>query len=173
MQSELSKRVYDAVKEGMRTRSLFYASIGLPDEQKLGAPSNEDQLSNLELKLERSLPPSYKMFLRLYNGWHMVDAETDLLSIEEMLTGSRAAKIKTWQQQAEKWGDIVAARGLVIGHSNISQSRIILDPTTINLDGEWRLIEIYKDEELEYESFLEWLEQSAEDYRELSKSPEV
>ncbi len=172
MQSELSRRVADLVQQGLRARSAFYASIDLPDEQALGAPANSKLIASLEAKLGCSLPPSYKAFLGLHNGWRMVDAETDLLSIDEMLGGPRAVKVKTWQQQAEKWDDKVAAKGVVIGHSNISQSRIILDPTATNSEGEWRLIERYKDEEEVYESFLVWLERSAADYKAIVESPD-
>jgi hypothetical protein len=171
--SELAERISNAVQHGLLARAEFYKSIDLPNEQELGQPASEGLVLALEAKLGHSLPPSYRTFLKLYNGWRMVDAETDLLSIEEMLTGPRAEKIKEWQQQAKKWGNELAASGLVIGHSNISQSRIILDPDNIDINsaGEWELIESYKDEEERYESFIVWLEKSVEDYRKIAEEP--
>ena len=164
---ELLRRIVGAVKRGIEARSAFYTSLDIKDEQKLGAPAPGELIKGLEIKLGRSLPQSYKAFLGLHNGWHMVDAETDLLSVEELLAGPLAAKIKAWQDQAAEWGDTVASNGFVIGYSNISQSRIILDPAAVSADGEWQLLEHYKDEVVAYDSFLHWLEQSVEDYVEI------
>lgn len=161
---ELLRRIAHAVTRGLEVRSAFYASIDIEDGQSLGAPASPASIQHLETRIGRSLPPSYKAFLGLHNGWRMVDALTDLLSVEEMSSGERAASIQEWQQQAGKWGDEVAAHGLVIGHSQISQSRILLDPSTTRHDGEWRVLERYKDEEVPYDSFLDWLEQSVSDY---------
>jgi hypothetical protein len=99
----------------------------------------------------------------------MVDAGTDLLSVEELLSGHRAAKIAAWQLQAKRYGETRLAEGLVIGHSDISQARIILDPKLISEHGEWGLITVDKDAEEEYGSFLEWLEHSVVDYRILAR----
>ena len=169
---ERLRRVANAVTRDLEARAAFYISMGIKDAQSLGSPAGPELIQRLEAQVGHSLPPSYKAFLRLHNGWRMVDAETDLLSVEEMLGGTRAAKIKDWQLEAGKWGDQVAANGLVIGHSDISQSRILLDPSTTSADGEWRLLERYKDEEVEYGSFLDWLEQSVSDYEEIA-DPEL
>jgi hypothetical protein len=166
-------RIVNAITEGVRARGQFYHAIDLPDDQKLGPPASEASIAQLEQHVGRSLPPSYRAFLTVHDGWRMVDAETDLLSIEEMLGGRRAEKIRQWQQDAAKWGDEIGGQGLVIGFSDVSQSRIILDPRRINEDDEWRLFENYKDEEQEYDSFLEWLEQSVEDYQDLAVDPNV
>jgi cell wall assembly regulator SMI1 len=169
--AELRTRIANAVTAGVRARAQFYDAIELPNEQELAPPATEERIARLEQHVGRALPPSYKTFLSLHNGWRMVDAETDLLSIEEMLGGPRADRIREWQQNAAKWGDEVGGHGLVIGFSDISQSRIILDPRGVSADGEWKLYENYKDEEQEYDSFLEWLEQSVDDYQDLAMNP--
>jgi hypothetical protein len=165
-------RIVNAVTAGVRARAQFYEAIGLPNEQELGPPATEEQIAQFEQHIGHVLPPSYRTFLSLYNGWRMVDGETDLLSTDEMLGGRRADRIREWQQNAAKWGDEVGGHGLVIGFSDISQSRVILDPRKVAPDDEWRLFENYKDEEQEYDSFLEWLEQSVDDYLELAMNPD-
>lgn len=165
---DLLRRLAGAVKHGVEARSAFYASMEIEDGQSLGSPADPELIQSLEARIGRALPPSYKAFLSLHNGWRMVDAETDLLPVEEMLDGPRAANIKDWQQQAAKWNDEIAAKGLVIGHSDISPSRILLDSSTITEDGEWRLLERYKDEQVEYGSFVDWLEQSMSDYEDIA-----
>lgn len=169
--AELLMRTANAVTAGVRARAQFYEAIELPNEQNLGPPATEEQISELERRIGRPLPRSYRAFLSLYNGWRQVDGETDLLSIEEMLGGRRADRIREWQKDALKWGDEVGGHGLVIGFSDVSQSRIMLDPRRVGDGNEWRLYENYKDEEQEYESFLEWLEQSVDDYQELAMNP--
>jgi hypothetical protein len=171
LDAELKMRIANAVTAGVRARAQFYEAIDLPNEQELGPPAGEEEIVKVEQRLGRALPPSYRSFLALYNGWRMVDGETDLLSTEELLGGPRAERVRAWQQSAAKWGDEVGSLGLVIGFSDISQSRIILDPRNISDGDEWRLFENYKDEEQEYESFLDWLEQSVDDYQELAMNP--
>lgn len=172
MDAELKMRIVNAVTAGVRARSQFYEAIALPDQQRLGAPATEEDIAKVEQLIGRALPPSYRAFLSLYNGWRMVDGETDLLSTDEMLSGRRAEKIREWQGNAAKWGDEIGGKGLVIGFSDISQSRIILDPRKVSEDNEWPLYENYKDEELQYDSFLDWLEQSVDDYLELAMNPD-
>jgi hypothetical protein len=169
--AELQMRITNAVTAGVRARAQFYEAIELPNEQQLGLPATEEQIAALEQRVGRPLPPSYRTFLSLYNGWRQVDGETDLLSTDEILEGRRAERIRAWQQDAAKWGDEVGGHGLVIGFSDISQSRIILDPRNVGEGDEWPLYENYKDEEQEYSSFLEWLEQSVDDYQELAMNP--
>ncbi|HEU5136390.1 MAG TPA: SMI1/KNR4 family protein [Steroidobacteraceae bacterium] len=171
MDPELTKRVAAAVKAGMEARSKFYAAIDEPDEQQLGPPTSPALIEKLEQKVGLALPPSYKAFLTLYDGWRMVDAVTDLMPVEDMLSGPRADDIRKWQQDALKWGDEVCGKGLVIGYSDISQSRIILHPLRRNDDGEWRLYETYKDEETEYDSFIAWLEYCVDHYLKMAANP--
>lgn len=171
MDDELRLRIANAVAAGVRARAQFYEAIELPNDQQLGPPATEERIVALEQRIGSALPPSYRTFLSLHNGWKMVDAETDLLSIDEMIGGRRAERIVAWQQDAAKWGDEVGGRGLVIGFSDISASRILLDPRRVAEDGEWGVLENYKDEDQEYDSFLEWLEQSVDDYQDLAMNP--
>jgi hypothetical protein len=169
MATDLPERVSAAVREGIPARSAFYASIELEDDQQLGPPASAELIRKLEQTLQRPLPPSYRAFLALHDGWRMVDGDTDLLSVNELLAGPRAAKIRAWQKQMLKGGEELPGRGFIIGYSDISQSRIILDPSQISSDGEWRLVQWDKDGESHYDSFIEWLEQSSVDYRELAQ----
>jgi hypothetical protein len=165
---ELLSRVNEAVEEGVRARSAYYASIDLEDDQALGAPAAEASIQQLEQKLGRALPPSYRAFLRLHDGWKMVDGVSDLLPVRDLLTGPRAEKIRAWQAEVAKSGDARAAKGLVIGWADINPTRLLLLPDEESGDGEWPLLMHYKDEEVEYASFLEWLEESAADYEALA-----
>ncbi|WP_084501428.1 SMI1/KNR4 family protein [Nocardia xishanensis] len=167
MQADLTDRVRRAVEDGVRARSAYYASIGLDDLQTLGAPAGEQLIRRLETRIGQSLPPSYRAFLLLHNGWQMVDGVTDLLPVEDLLGGAKAERIEAWQRQADKSADPVAAGGVVIGWADANQTRILLDPSDATDDGDWRLVQHYKDEEGEYDSFIHWLEESVDEYQEL------
>lgn len=167
MQADLADRVRRAVEEGVKARSAYYASIDLDDLQKLGAPASEQLVGQLEAKLGQRLPPSYREFLLLHNGWKMVDGVTDLLPVEDLLDGPQAEKIAAWQRKADPVTDPVAASGVVIGWADVNQTRILLDPSDATDDGEWRLVQHYKDEEAEYDSFIHWLEESIAEYAEM------
>jgi hypothetical protein len=131
MLTDLIDRIQGAVKEGYEARSAYYASIDLEDEQELGGPTPEAQLVKLENGLGRCLPPSYRTFLSLYNGWRMISGAIDLLSVEEMLSGPRAEQVHKWQQEAVRNNyEAVTARSLVIGLGDITATRILLDPET-------------------------------------------
>src|SRR5688572_3349927 len=103
MASLLEERIQRAVIDGYEARLAHYTSIDpdMADEQQLGSPAPESRIVDLETRLGRPLPPSYRAFLGMYNGWRMgVNAATDLLSVEEMLDGPRAEEVREWRQHA-------------------------------------------------------------------------
>lgn len=167
MENELEKRIRLAVKKGREVRSRYYAAIELPDEQELGSPALESQIIQLENRLQKQLPPSYRTFLKLFNGWRMINGSTDLLSVDEILYGPIAESCREWQMESRQWGDVVAARSLVIGVSNYTPTKILLDPERSDTKGEWSFIQHHKDEEVIYTNFLAWLEESIDGYEEL------
>lgn len=169
MQTPLKDRIQHAVEKGILSRRSYYNAIKLPDEQKLGAPAAEEKLAQLEAKLEKQLPPSYRQFLELYDGWRMAFGGVDLLSVEEMLSGSRADRVAKWQPEAAAAGDAVAARSLVIGFSEATSIKLLLDLDRTDENGEWEMVGHDGGAEWTLQSFIDWLEKSAIDFRELAQ----
>jgi hypothetical protein len=167
MDKELEERIRRAVTEGRKVRSAYYAMIDLPDEQQLGPPAFQAKLVELENRFGKPLPLSYRTFLSLYDGWRMVDGAMDLLSVREMLEGPREASIRKWKRQALEAGDFIAANSLVIGVSEITPTKLLLDPQRVDAKGEWAVVQHHKVEEYTYTSFLVWLEESVDEFREL------
>jgi SMI1 / KNR4 family (SUKH-1) len=146
------------ISEGYIIRSKYYAAIELSNEQQLGMPASEEEVSSLEMQTGKRLPISYREFLLLHNGWKQVSGAIDLLSTSELLSTHWLNRITDWQNEAKRFDDIVAARSVVIGMSLITPTVLLLDPHTINQSGEWALIQHHKDEEIWHESFMHWLE---------------
>jgi len=169
---DLEARIARAVSEGRQARSDYYASVDLPDEQKLGPPVDETQLQALEKRLGRKLPRSYRQFLSMHDGWRMINGALDLLSVGEILAGPRHDKVAKWQQEMLRHGDTVVGNALVIAASDITPTKLLLDPDTLTDGGEWLLIRDHKGPEEAYPSFLDWLEKSAQGFRELLASGE-
>lgn len=167
MSSALIERIQNAVNEGRKIRSAYYAMIDLPDEQQLGPPASETDLVGLETWLGKPLPPSYRAFLSLHNGWRQVDGAMDLLSTEEIIKGPRHKIIQAWQAQLKKIGDFVAANSIVIGLSEVTATKLLLDPNRTNPQGEWTVVQHHNYEENNYPSFLVWLESSIDEFRQL------
>jgi hypothetical protein len=96
-----------------------------------------------------------------------VDGATDLLSTEEMLTGPRAASIREWKRKELDAGGLVGSNSLVIGMSNITPTKLLLDPERTGANGEWAVVQYHHEEEGDYPSFLIWLEDSIIEFQEL------
>lgn len=168
--TNLNERLKAAIEEGRKARAAYYASIEIEDEQALGEPCAPSLVEQLEQKLGRALPPSYRAFLLLHNGWKQVDGELDLLPIEDLLEEANELDVASWRRSVAQYGDTIAARCLVIGASIISPTKYLLDPERVNEEGEWLFLQYHHEVEAEVPSFLEWLEQSVDEYRELAES---
>lgn len=165
----LKQRLEKAITEGIQARQRYYDSIELDAEQELGEPAAEASIQKLESILGTALPPSYRAFLLLHNGWKEIDGGVDLVPLEELLGITNEHDLSAWKQSALDSGDDVAARSLVIGASLITATKYLLDPIAASQDGEWPLLQYHHEIEAEVPSFIEWLEDSVEEYLELAE----
>ena len=169
MSEELEARVWHAVEHGVVARASYYAAISLSNDQLLGAAAKESQLRLFETALKKQLPPSYRTFLQLHDGWKMAFGAVDLLSIAEMRESDRAHKIRAWQVSAGMLGDSIAANSLVIGFAEASSIKILLNPEVVDETGEWELLGHDNGIDWSFPSFLAWLEASVHDFNELTR----
>jgi len=166
MTQDLNNRLIAAITRGVEVRSRAYASIGLEDEQLLGPPASIEDINLLEKMCGHALPPSYRAFLCLHNGWRMVDGVSDLLPVQEMLTGPTAKKVRKWQACMAEEGETALAEGLVVGFGTTAPVCYVLDFSRVDSDGECKVIRCEKIDFFEYDSFIQWLEESALEYEE-------
>jgi len=170
MTQDLHNRLITAITRGVQVRSQAYISSGIEDEQSLGPPTSIEDIDLLEKACGHKLPPSYRAFLELHNGWRMINGVSDLLSVQEMLTGPTAAKIREWQTFMAQEGEAALAEGLVVGFGTIAPVRIVLDFSHIDDANECKLIHSDKIDYFEYDSFIQWLEDTIIEYEEILRN---
>lgn len=168
MAQDLTALVKQAVRDGVAARSRFYASLQEPDEQELGAAATPEQLSAAERTLGTALPPSYKAFLMLHNGWKMVTASMDLFSIEDVLRVAKDPKTEKWRKIALDAGEGFAAKAIVIGASRFAAAKLLLDPEQTGADGEMAVVRHDKVEEETYPNFLAYIRASTEEFTDIA-----
>ena len=140
-----------------------YAAIDLPDEQQLAGPAPEEALHALEERLGRPLPPSYRAFLALHDGWAMAFGGADLLSAADVDGGRLAERIGRWRRQAIAAGDAGAAHAVVVGAHPATATLLWLDPADMTADGEWAVFLDHHGEEGRWAGFAAWLEHIPDD----------
>jgi hypothetical protein len=103
------------VQRVFELNATYERVIGLSPLQQVGPPATEAQIAAFEAWLGWPLPPSYRLFLSLHDGWKGFQAHISLLSIAEQRQGEAADYIRSWK--AEEWaqGEALIVEGLVIG----------------------------------------------------------
>jgi hypothetical protein len=165
MANDLRQLIAQAIKEGVEARAAFYAALEEPDMQKLGPPANTHEITEVEQFFGITLPPSYRAFLELHNGWLMFDAATDLFSTTSLLKEAKSPRLKKWREIASEEEGIESSSLILIGASKVAAMKYFIDPTQVGADGEMCVIEHEKVVEEKYKNFLDFLLQLNAVYR--------
>jgi hypothetical protein len=97
----------------------FFEMMGMADEP-FGPqpPASELELARLARRVERKLPPSYRAFLSTCNGWRRWSGMLDLLSTEQLTSGSFRAAAERFVASERAHGHAQFQDCLVIGISD-------------------------------------------------------
>jgi hypothetical protein len=153
----------------MRSRAAYYAAIDLPDEQRLGPPGAPLELEELERVFDRPLPPSFRTFLELHDGWVMANGAVDLLPLAQLRAIAAGALDGPGTHARLDSDDEVVTRSLIIGAGAGSAAMLLLDPERVTDAGEWAVVGYDLGEEWVTSSFVEWLEESDRSFHELAE----
>src|SRR3954462_9242611 len=82
-----------------------YYEIDTQLKQQLAPPASETEISEFEETIGFALPPSYRAFLLLHNGWTRWEGDIHILSLGQMKEGPYAEWIGKWKKEAEESGD--------------------------------------------------------------------
>lgn len=164
MINSIEKNIKKALTDLTEARRTFLETVGLSVPDFTPNPAHKKDIMDLEEVLQQQLPPSYRMFLLLQNGFPEFDGETNILSIEEMtILAKGTTPVKLLDQIAKKVNENYIRQCIIFGKSKQSTSLFLFNPKQQNDNGEWAVIEYDDEEGIEstYENFLFFLKASA------------
>lgn len=158
------------IREIMEAK-LEYDRLAFDEERphELGPPASPKQIAKLEGILGKSLPPSYRAFLELHNGWSHFDGGAKLLAVED----HEGEWVKDrWETFANGFEDIevednpfeIGAIPVLLGPDEYNF--LVLDPRKVRKNGEMDFVMYYySEEEDRFEDFTSYLQ----DYLEVKR----
>jgi hypothetical protein len=161
------------IQEVLRLNEQYYTLIEVESEQALGPPNTEERIRQLEDHVDYRLPPSYRMFLSLHDGWNNWEGDERLLSIGDFYSGRYFEQVRKIKQFAWDEGISVLVEGIVVGVCLTSASLLLLDPTRTDERGEMEIVNWEHTEVERFPDFLKLLQDSAVDLRIMIQDEEL
>lgn len=148
-----------------------YDQLAFDEERArtLGPPASPAQIAALEQRLGRALPPSYRAFLELHNGWDEFSGGSKLLAVEDQGREWVAERMGYWNDLFEDDSVNPFKRGcLPVLFGEDENHFLVLDPRTARADGEMDFIDFdYTEDFARYGTFTEFLRHDLEITRKL------
>ena len=124
-----------------------YSRLAFDEEHrmKLGEPATPEQIAKLERRLGKPLPPSYRAFLELHNGWESFDGSLNLLSVQDQ----ESDWVKEWLKmlltlfRAVKEENPFEKGAIPVLLGEGEHDFLILDPRTVRKDGEMDFVKFH------------------------------
>ena len=133
------------------------------EEHELGLPASSKQIAKLDSILGKPLPPSYRSFLELHNGWGDFDGGAKLLSVEDQ-------RHKWVKERLKELGELLfeddsknpflnGCIPILLGEDE--NNYLVLDPSTVRKNGEMDFVMYdYNQEEARFNDFTSFLQHS-------------
>ena len=183
MKDDLIERVRLAIEESWKARNVFTEAMheisekrGYTDakdrdpneKQIFGAPASEEDIVKLEDAIKMKLPPSYRIFLQLNDGWKVIDGSQNFFSISGLLAWRKRKDPSNWISIAKNSGNNFVEDCLVIGASNDAPDKYLLNPKEVK-KSEWEFVDYGKDGYVKFDSFLDFLVDTKQQFLDASK----
>jgi hypothetical protein len=140
MSADLRSRVARAVRELLDTNEEYAQVVfGEHSGQVLGPPSRPQDLATLQARAGFALPPSYRAFLELHDGWRGFDGEVDLLSAADRTDPQVMGAIEELLDLTRE--EAIPEQALFIAGGRHASQLIYLDGATRRPDGEMDVVE--------------------------------
>jgi hypothetical protein len=157
--AELEKLIGD-LADAMRERDSLLFDEEYP--HTLGKPASAKQLAALESRLGAPLPPSYRAFLELHNGWEKFTGGAKLLATED----HEAAWVKQFVDSMDtlfyeqpKVENPFAVGAIPILAGEDVNKYLVLDPRKVGSDGEMTFVQYeYTRKERRFKNFTQFLQ---------------
>jgi hypothetical protein len=125
----------------------------------LGVPATQGQIEALERNLGISLPPSYRVFLELHNGWSDFAGGAKLLSCEDHGSQWVSARIDEWADLTDDDANPFAHGAIPVLLGLDESSFLVIDPREKREQREMDLVMYdYMQEERRFPDFLSFLQ---------------
>ncbi|QIQ05110.1 SMI1/KNR4 family protein [Streptomyces liangshanensis] len=160
----------DAAEEVVRDRWLGFA------------PAGAERISGLEERLGTELPPSFRSFLAVTDGWRPAGTAVELLGTVDGVHWHKGAELQELYEsgldEGASDGEVLRAgmwgRALQLSVAS-DLTDLLLDPGDVNADGEWAAY-LYRswsgEPPVRYESFLDLMQALFRDFHRSSAVPE-
>jgi len=141
-------------------REYYRLAFDEEHPMKLGEPATLKQIAKLEQRLGKPLPPSYRDFLELHNGWEHFDGDLNLLSVNDQDSDWVKEWLKMLAMAFEEVGEEnpfdKGAIPVMLGEGE--HRFLILDPRTVRPDGEMDFVKYtFAEAEDQFEDFTSFL----------------
>jgi hypothetical protein len=126
----------------------------------LGPPATRKQIAKVEKMLGKPLPPSYRAFLELHNGWSGFDGDGKLLAVEDYESDWVQGKVNRIEvlfgENNQKSPFKKGALPIMLGDD--ITNFLVIDPRKVRADGEMDFVTFdYAEQEEKFKSFAEFL----------------
>jgi hypothetical protein len=122
-------------------------------------PAPEMLLARYETHLQLKLPPSYRAFLELHNGYDFLAYPGHMLPIEKVMPGGEwYEEITTWKKLSADYGNGEVLNGIVIANFDDANKYVFLDPTKPTTPGEFTVVHYLPDSMSEYPDLFDFFE---------------
>ncbi len=151
---ELIDELYAGIAEVARLM------FGDESPQRLGPPATSEALAALERRFGGPLPPSYRAFLELHNGWEHFSGDARLLSVEDQSRPWVQARLAEFSGLLQEFGtsDPISDGCIPVYLGETEQDFALIDPRTRGADGEMAVLQYDLTEEVHrHSTFAEYL----------------
>jgi hypothetical protein len=122
-------------------------------------PATEEEIARYEEYLGLKLPPSYRAFLKLHNGYDYLAYPGHMLSIQAVMPrGKWHKKIKDWKTTTAKYGSGEVLDGIVIANLDGPNNWTFLDPNKPTEGGEFAVVRWLSGDSDDYLDLVAFLE---------------
>ena len=112
--SQQIEEIKTVVETIFRTREKLARLSKVHTLTEPGGPASEAAIRKVEAELGRPLPPDYRTFLSLHDGWPGFVGDNDILSTSQLLGGKMRERVAQIKAQMKSEEDHRAAHGFII-----------------------------------------------------------
>lgn len=159
--------------EGIREASAEYYELAFDEKLPDGraGPCTASALAKLEAHFGHSLPPSYREFMKMHDGWSAFEGDAKLLSVDDFDADWVRDRVQDLDYMFEEFapGHSPFADGCIPVFLGVDEPNFaVLNPNSRDADGECEVI-VYEHSQKEktFTSFASYLAWQLDIYRSL------